>query len=64
MSDITQNVSVKVVDMMGKVIYTEDVKEFSGIYIKQINLSDYTKGVYFLRISSDQGGINKKITLQ
>ena len=64
MSDITQNVNINVVDMIGKVVYTEEMKEFSGTYTNKVNLSDYPKGVYFLRISSDNGGVNKKVTLQ
>ena len=63
-SDEIQNVTVKVVDVMGKVVYTEELTEYSGAYTNKINLSDYPKGVYFLRVLSDKGGIHKKVTLQ
>ena len=49
---------------MGKVVYTEELTEYSGAYTNKINLSDYPKGVYFLRVLSDKGGIHKKVTLQ
>jgi len=40
------------------------LNEFVGEYTKQVNLSTYTKGVYFLEITTDNGVINKKLILQ
>ncbi|MBT5354814.1 MAG: T9SS type A sorting domain-containing protein, partial [Flavobacteriales bacterium] len=33
-------------------------------YTKQVDLSTYTQGVYFLEITTDNGVINKKLILQ
>ena len=49
---------------MGEVIYEESLEEFVGEYTKQISLSDYSRGVYFLEINDTKGTINKKIILQ
>ena len=38
--------------------------QFVGEYTKQVDLATYTKGVYFLEITTDNGVINKKLILQ
>ena len=63
-SEKVQNLEVKVLNMLGEVIYTEGLEQFVGEYTKQINLSSYTKGVYFLEIMTNNGVVNKKIVLQ
>ena len=63
-SEEVQNLEVKVLNMIGEVVYTEGLESFVGEYTKQINLSSYTKGVYFLEITTNTGVVNKKIVLQ
>jgi len=63
-SENIQNLEVKVLNMIGAVVYTEGLESFVGEYTKQINLSSYTKGVYFLEITTNTGVVNKKIVLQ
>ena len=50
--------------MIGEEVYTENLNEFVGMYTKSIDLNTQPKGVYFLEITTDKGGINKKIVLQ
>ena len=63
-SDEIQSVRVKITNMVGEEVYSESLPQFIGEYTKQVDLSEYAKGVYFLRILSDKGGINKKLILQ
>jgi len=63
-SEEVQDLSIRVVNMLGEVVYTEGLEKFVGEYTKQVNLKDYTKGVYFLEIVTNQGVVNKKIVLQ
>ena len=63
-SDEAQTISVKVVNMIGETVFVEDLTEFVGQYTKSIDLSVQPKGVYFLEITTNTGGINKKIVLQ
>ncbi|MBC8464744.1 MAG: T9SS type A sorting domain-containing protein, partial [Bacteroidetes bacterium] len=63
-SEEVQNINVKVVNMIGEEVYTENLEEFIGQYTKSIDLNTQSKGVYFLEITTDKGGINKKIVLQ
>ena len=63
-SEDVQNLEVRVLNLIGEVIYTEGLEQFVGEYTKSINLSKYTKGVYFLEITTQDGVVNKKIVLQ
>ncbi|MFL2573969.1 MAG: T9SS type A sorting domain-containing protein, partial [Flavobacteriales bacterium] len=63
-SEEIQTLSIRVLNIVGEVIYEEYLEEFVGEYTKQISLLDYSRGVYFLEINDTKGTINKKIILQ
>jgi hypothetical protein len=63
-SDKAQTMTVRVVNMIGEEVYTEELTEFVGSYNKAIDMNTQPKGVYFLEIVTSNGGINKKIVLQ
>ena len=42
----------------------ENLEQFVGEYTKAIDLATYTKGVYFLEITTNNGVVNKKLILQ
>ena len=52
------------INVVGEVIYTENLEQFVGEYTKQIDLSNNSKGVYFLEITTNNGVVNKKLILQ
>jgi hypothetical protein len=64
MSDEVQDLEVRMINVVGEVIYTENLEQFVGAYTKQIDLAAYTKGVYFLEITTNNGVVNKKLILQ
>ena len=49
---------------MGEEIVKEDLQQFVGEYTKQINLDNYSKGIYFLDIDTNNVIINMKLILQ
>jgi hypothetical protein len=59
-----QNFEVKIVNLLGEIIFTENKKEFVGQYTKQFDLATYPKGIYMLEIEMDDGVVNKKLVLQ
>ena len=63
-SENVQNLEVRVLNIVGAVIYTENLEQFVGEYTKAIDLATYTKGVYFLEITTNNGVVNKKLILQ
>jgi len=60
-SETQQNLKVRMLNVVGEVVYTENLDQFVGEYTKQINLEDNAKGIYFLEIETDDGVINKKL---
>jgi len=63
-SDTKQNLSVRILNVIGEELINENLEQFVGEYTKQINLSDNAKGVYFLEITTNNGVVNKKLILQ
>jgi hypothetical protein len=63
-SEDIQDLEVRVVNIVGEVVYTESLQQFVGEYTKLIDLATYTKGVYFLEITTNNGVVNKKLILQ
>ena len=63
-SEDAQDLEVRVINVVGEVVYTENLDQFIGEYSKQVDLATYTKGVYFLEITTNNGVINKKLILQ
>jgi hypothetical protein len=59
-----QDLEVRVINVVGEVVYTEALEQFVGEYTKQIDLTDNSKGVYFLEITTDSGVVNKKLIIQ
>ena len=59
-----QDITLRIRNIVGEEIYTEELKEFDGTYTKAISLENYPKAVYFLEINTKQGTINKKLVLQ
>ena len=63
-SEEVQTMTVKVVNMIGEEIFTEELTEFVGHYTKTIDMIKQPKGVYFIEVMTPNGGVNKKIVLQ
>ena len=62
-SEDAQDLEVRVINVVGEVVYTENLEQFTGEYNKEIDLVTYTKGVYFLEITTEAGMIYKKMIL-
>jgi hypothetical protein len=59
-SEDVQDLEVRVINIV-EVVYTEDLQQFVGEYTKSIDLTTYTKGVYFLEIKTNNSTVNKKL---
>ena len=62
-SDKVQDLSIRIINVLGNNVYKEDKQQFIGEYTKQINLDNFGKGVYFLEIETKDGVVNKKLIL-
>jgi hypothetical protein len=63
-SEYQQSLKVRILNVIGEELISDDLQQFVGEYVKSINLNKYTKGIYFLEIETDNGVINKKLILQ
>ena len=63
-SENTQDLRVRILNVIGEDIVIDDLDQFSGNYNKQFGLRKYCKGIYFLEIKSESIIINKKFILR
>ena len=55
-----QDITLRIRNIVGEEIYTEELNQFDGTYTKAISLENYPKAVYFIEIYTSQGTVNKK----
>jgi len=58
------NTITNIFDLSGKIIYSEEKHNPVGKINNSINVSSLSKGIYFLRIVSDNSVINKKVIIE
>ena len=63
-SDYKQSIEIRVVNLVGEIIFTENLDNFVGEYTNTFYLEEYPKGVYLLELDTDNGTVNKKLILQ
>ena len=63
-TDKYEGISVEVIDAFGKRIFNDNRPEFSGEYNKQIDLSNYPKGVYIVQIYTGTSYVSKRLVVQ
>jgi hypothetical protein len=59
-----QTMTVRVINMIGEEVYTEELIEFVGSYNKVIDINTQPKGLYFLEITTTYRRVKKKVVLQ
>jgi len=57
-------VETRLLNIKGQVVYQSRSENVSGKYNKQINIKDFTNGIYFLQFITNIAVINKKIIIQ
>ena len=56
--------SVSIVNVLGDKIYNERLELNTFKYSRQIDLSNYSNGIYFVRFKMSDGFVTKKLILQ
>ena len=59
-----QDVYLSITNYLGKVIFTEVLKDHEGQYNNTIDLGNKAYGIYMLNITTNNQNINKKIVIQ
>lgn len=63
-ADLFNTAELKVIDAMGKVVYEQSNISVNGSFTTDIDLTEYSQGVYFITVSGDDKQVSKKIFLQ
>ena len=56
--------SLSIVNILGDEVYKEQLENTSIKYSNQLDLSEYSNGIYFVKFSSIEKVITKKLILQ
>jgi Secretion system C-terminal sorting domain len=58
---LNADVSISITDVVGRIVYAENNVKNTGSIKKEIDLTAFNKGIYFVKISSEKGILTKKI---
>jgi hypothetical protein len=61
---LNTTVGIAITDLTGKDIYNEKVASTSSAMTKVIDLTGNPKGIYFVKVTTDQHSVSKKLVLQ
>ena len=61
---VRQDLELRIINSIGEIVYIDNVDNYIGQYSNSISLEEYSKAIYFLEITTDNGIINKKLILQ
>ena len=59
-----QDINLTIHNILGEVIISETLRSFSGDYSRRINMSQYPNAIYILKLTTNNGMINRKLTLE
>ena len=59
-----REIKINVIDVLGKTVYTETIKNFNGSMQKEINLEGISKGTYIIKLISNDFTATKKIVVE
>jgi PKD repeat protein len=60
----SQKVSIRVTDLTGKTVYRSEEIKINGAYNQQIDLSQFSSGVYNIFVIGDEGVAQKKVVIR
>ena len=63
-SEDAQNLKIRVFNVIGEELISDNLEQFIGEYTKQIDLTNNAKGIYFLEIETDRHMINTRLIFQ
>ena len=61
--DGTENIQISLLDVLGKTVYSTPQTEIMGQYSEKIDISNFAKGIYLLKINTTKGSITKKVVV-
>jgi hypothetical protein len=62
-ASVSNNYVIEVRNLLGQVMYNETLTNFSGNYIKHLDVKTYGGGIYFLNIRSNENQVVRKVVV-
>lgn len=59
-----QDIKIEIVNILGEVIFEENIESFVGNYLNSFNMKNESNGIYLLKIYTSNDLITTKLTLQ
>jgi hypothetical protein len=59
-----QNVEMRLVNVTGEAVYTDQLSNVAGNVNHRIDVSNLAKGIYILNLTSTEGSVNKKVIIK
>jgi hypothetical protein len=63
-SNTKQDIDLRIHNVLGEVIFTETLTEFSGDYNRTVDMTPYPNAIYILQINTKEGMLNRKLVLE
>ena len=62
--NLVSDYNIKVINVIGELVYEDNLKQFRGKYSKVYDMSYLPKSIYFIEINTPYGIVNKKLIVQ
>ncbi len=59
-----ETIQLSIYDLVGKKVYSTNSVEVAGNYSEKIDVSNFAKGIYLLRVATTHGTITKKVVIK
>jgi Peptidase C10 family/Secretion system C-terminal sorting domain/CUB domain/Spi protease inhibitor len=57
-------VNIEIISITGMLVYQENTSADANVFEKSIDISDFSEGVYFVRISNNNSTVNKRVVVK
>ena len=63
-SNTKQDIDLRIHNVLGKIIFSETLTEFSGDYNRTVDMTPYPNAIYILQLNTKDGMLNRKLVLE
>ena len=63
-SNTNQDIDLRIHNVLGEVIFSETLTEFSGDYNRTVDMTPYPNAIYILQLNTRDGMLNKKLIIE
>ena len=61
---IADNTQLKLYSSNGQLVFSENMNQFAGSYHKDLDVSTYAKGIYFMQMITNKNVVTKKVVIE